>query len=215
VTVMRLAHLPAIALVVIACASVSAQAGAANRADPGDLALARRVVPRVADFPTGWSGKPDSAKDSGCFTGPLKARTPTALVESQRLTSGNQDEESSAVVVVYASSAIARRALAAATIPATFACYRRQLPSQLEQNGISLASYVGGRVSVGGLGDSVVANRFVVGLKKGQATGTLYTDYVFVQRRRVVIAGFFADESAKPSLSDERAVLAKAVARVR
>jgi hypothetical protein len=205
------ARLPAIALVVVACAAICAQAGA----DSGDLALARRVVPRVADFPKGWSGVPDSAKDSGCFTGPLKAKAPTALVESQRLTSENQDEESSSVVVVYASAAIARRALVAATTPAVFACYRSQLPSLIERNGVKLVSYVGGRVAVGALGDRVVANRFAIGLKQAQATGTLYTDYIFIQRRRVVIAGFFADESAKPSLADEQAVLAKAVARVR
>ena len=214
---MRLRGTSALVLVVTLCAAVAAQAGTAAaraRSNADDLALARRVVIRVADFPPGWSGKPDVAKDSGCFTRPLKANAPTAFVLSQRLTSDDQNEEFSAIVVVYRSAAIAQRALSAATTAAPFACYRKQLPALLGRNGVRLSSYVGGRVPFAAVGDRVFANRYAIGLKKGAATGTLYTDYVFLQRRRVVIATFFAAESTRPSLADEQAVLAKAVARV-
>ena len=97
------------------CAVVAEEGTAAARARSDDLALARRVVLRVSDFPSGWSGKPDVAKDSSCFTSPLKASGPTAFVMSQRLTSEDQNEEFSAIVVVYRSAAIAQRALTAAT----------------------------------------------------------------------------------------------------
>jgi hypothetical protein len=215
---MRRPRRTALALAVAVCAAVAAQQGTAvshARSDSDDLALAKRIVLRVADFPAGWSGKPDSSKDSGCFTRPLKAKSPTAFVLSQRLTSHDQSEESSAIVVVYPSTAIARRALAAATTPAPFACYRSKLPAQLALDDITLSSYTGGSVPFGAVGDTALAKRYAIGLKKGGATGTLYTDYIFVRRRRVVIATFFAEEATRPLLTDEQTVLAKAVARVR
>ena len=168
---MRLRGTSALVLVVTLCAAVAAQAGTAAaraRSNADDLALARRVVIRVADFPAGWSGKPDVAKDSGCFTRPLKANAPTAFVMSQRLTSEDQNQEFSAIVVVYRSAAIAQRALSAATTAAPFACYRNQLPALLGRNGVKLASYVGGRVPFAAVGDRMFANRYAIGLKKGE-----------------------------------------------
>ena len=48
----------------------------------GDQAIAKRVLPRVADYPSGWALDTIKPSDSGCFSAPAKAHGPTARAQA-------------------------------------------------------------------------------------------------------------------------------------
>jgi hypothetical protein len=199
-------------LLILAVSAALATA-TALAATPGDDASARKIDLRLSDFPARWTAKPGTNSDTGCFSTPAKVGA-TAFVRAQVFLNETGRTEATGQVAAYATPAAARRALAAVSGPAPIACYRQKLPAQLEQAGVKVTRFVNAPLAVAAIGDHVLASRCTISVKQGRGTGTLYVDSIFIQRGRFLIAAGFLGEVERPSVADERAALAKAVARV-
>ena len=60
----------------------------------------------------------------------------------------------------------------------------------------------------------MTAMRLTFNVRKGTSRAALVVDLIFAQRRRALVALGFNAQSSLPSVYDERATAAKAVARV-
>jgi hypothetical protein len=182
----------------------------------GDQALAKRVLPRVADYPAGWAADPTSKpSDSGCFTSAANAHAPTARAQaSPDFLNQERQERSGANVWIFLSAGKAHAALAAMTAAAPLTCYRKTISSVLTKAGLTVTSFVSGPLALGTLGDAAKGTRLTVGVRKGSDKAQLTIDLIFVQRRRALIAVGFNAQSSQPLLADERTPIARSIARV-
>jgi hypothetical protein len=193
--------------------SATVATASASAAAPGDADSARKIDLRLSDFPARWTARSGANSDTGCFSTPAKVGA-TAFVRAQVFLNETGRTEATGQVAAYATPAAARRALAAVAGPAPIACYRQKLPAQLTKGGVEVTRFVNAPLAIDAVGDHVLASRCTVSVKQGRGTGTLYVDSIFVQRGRFLIAAGFLGEVELPSVADERAALAKAVARV-
>ena len=212
---MRPTSLALLTLTVALCAvSGTSSALAGTAATSNDAALAKRIVLRAADFPSGWQGQLDTQQDSGCFKGPLQEAGSTAAAQSQRLDDGTGRLEVSGLAIAYPSPALARKAFAVAGGVGPVACYRTSLGKTLAAAGYTMKSFSGSTLKVDKLGDRIGARRLAVVIKTKTATGTIWFDLTFVQRGRFLLGTTVIDEVGKPDLGLEHAAIAKSVARV-
>jgi hypothetical protein len=199
--------------VVLAAAIAWPQAASAAA---GDRAIAKRVLSRVADFPAGWTADATSKpSDSGCFSTPAKAQGPTARAQaSPDFINQASQERAGANVWIFPSPRKARAALTAMTAAPPLACYRTTIRDVLTSSGITVTSFVKTPISLEKLGDSATAMRLTVAVRKGSQRAQLIIDLFYVQRRRALVAVGFNAQSSTPLVADERATVARSVARV-
>ena len=204
----RAAQALVLALVVAAVPQAASAAG-------GDRAIAKRVLPRVADYPSGWALDTIKPSDSGCFSTPAKAHGPTARAQaSPDFIQPSSQERSGANVWIFPSAAKARAALGSLTAARPLACYRTTITRVLTDSGLTVTSFVKTPIPLEGLGDSATGMRLTVAVRKGAQKAQLIIDLVYVQRRRALIAVGFNAQSSTPLVADERSTVARSVARV-
>lgn len=192
------------ATVVLALAS--APALAAESAD--DMALARAVSPRPADFGKGVKISPSTSLPSACVAG-LKTGS-TAQVSKgldAKVVAGQT------IVTVYRSDADASAALARAASTKLRPCLGAELKAQQTATD-KFKSFVGGPVALGAVGDRSRAYRFTFHYTEAKTDGVILFDFAFVQRKRVVIFLEWGTGIAKPDLATEKKELASMAARV-
>jgi hypothetical protein len=213
----RQVMLGALAALSLAVTVPLAQAGGSSSGVTGDQALAKRILPRVADYPTGWEIDTGSTpSDSGCFSKPENAQAPTARAQaSPDFIDTSTGERAGANVALYSSPARARAALRAVSAAGPLACYRTTIANVLRASGVTLTRFTRVPLTIQPpLGDAMTAMRMTFGVEKKPNKGTLIIDLIFAQRRRALVSLGFNAESSLPSKYDERATAARAIARV-
>ncbi len=205
-----------VAALPLAAAVPVAQAGSSASGAAGDRALAKKILPRVADFPTGWEINTDSTPaDSGCFSKPENAHSPTARAQaSPDFINTSTGERSGANVALFASAAGAKAALRAASAAAPIACYRATIEKVLGESGVSVTRFTRVPLAIQPLADSMTALRMTFDVEMKPDKGTLIIDLIFAQRRRALVSLGFNAQALRPSIYEERATAARALARV-
>lgn len=204
-------------LLVVLLGTVSLSTGAsASSSVTGDPKLVKRIVSRVSDYPAGWALDPTSKpSDSGCFSTPATAHTPTARAQaSPDFINNTTQERSGASAWLFASTPRAIGALASMTATGPLSCYRATIKAALEKAGLTVTSYTSKPLTLAPLGASSRGFRLTVGVRKGSDKAALIVDLLFAQQRRAIVSVGFNAQSALPSVADERATVAKSLARV-
>jgi hypothetical protein len=211
----RLRH-AGLALVLALSAVSAAEAASLPPASIGSgsaLALARAVAPRAVDFPFGWTATSgERGPGSGCLTTVVRAAHAQAYQLSPKLSAAAVQSQATAIAAVYATSDTAASALPLVVSADPVECFHQLIVETLAPSKITVKAFVRSRLPFPKIGDSVSATRYrapIVGT--GQS---VYLDIVFAQRRSVVVGMALLGLGGKPAIADERAMLAKAVARV-
>jgi hypothetical protein len=179
------------------------------------LALARAVAPRAADFPFGWTATSgERGPGAACLVTPVRAAHAQAYQLSPKLAAAAVGSQATAIAAVYASVETAASALPLVVSANPVGCLHQLLVDTLSPSKITVKAFVSSRLPFPKIGDSVSATRYRAPIVRAGDSQSVYVDMVFVQRRNVVVGMALLGLGGKPAIADERAMLAKAVARI-
>ncbi len=170
----------------------------------------------MADYPRGWALDPTSKpSDSGCFSRPATAHAPTARAQaSPDFINNTTQERSGASAWLFATAPRAVGALAAMTGAGPLSCYRTTIEAVLEKAGLTVTSFSSTPLALAPLGQSSRGFRLTVGVRKGADKAALVVDLLFARQDRAIVSVGFNAQSALPSVANERATVARSLARV-
>jgi hypothetical protein len=211
-------RLAALTLALTVCSITAAQAATAppmsESSSARALALARKAAPRAADFPFGWvAAAGEQGPGAGCLTTPLKAARSQAYQLAPKLSAAAAKAQATGVAAVYSSGSTAASALRTVVAARAVRCFRELLVETLAPSKITVKPFVSGTLPLQRIGDSQSATRYRVPLVQGKVTSSMYVDIAFVQRGSVVVGLAVLAFAGAPAVSDEHALLARAIAR--